>query len=167
MNPYAPAIKYGLFIAALLFVVVRIYNYGYSAAETHYKLEIAKVNQKAMEEYNIAQFKAKEEQDKLKDIAKQAQVNYEQNINSYESKLADTSSRLRHKSACAKADSSRVPKGEDTTVPTEQAVDSEFSEEFRQFLLSELKRADGVGAYAQSTYEWVQSLCTTKGVECD
>ena len=167
MNPYAPAIKYGLIIAALIFVVVRIYNYGYSAAETHYKLEIAAVNQKALEEYNTAQFKAKEEQDKLKDIAKQAQVNYEQNINMYESKLTDTSNRLRHKSACVKADSSRVPKGEDTAVPTEQAVDSEFSEEFRRFLLSELKRADGVGAYAQSTYEWVQSLCTTKGVECD
>ena len=161
------ALPYILATALISFIVYQVYDTGYSKAETKYKLLIADSNQKAMEEYNKAQFNAKQTQDMLIDKAKLAQVNYENQIDNYTSKLADTNNRMQHRPVCNKTSSSRMPESKNPEVPVDSTTEPELSEEFRRFLLSEMKRADMLGAYAQSTYEWVKSLCDSNEVLCD
>lgn len=61
------------------------------------------------------------------------------------------------RSACR---SSNVPKADNSGVPFIGTPDTtELSAEFKEFLISDSKRADSVGLYASTAHEWVMELC--------
>lgn len=62
---------------------------------------------------------------------------------------------------------SPVPKNNGTGVVIEEAInEAELSRDFTEFLISDAYRADSVGLYADTAYDWITALCKTDNVAC-
>jgi len=62
---------------------------------------------------------------------------------------------------------SPVPKNNGTGVVIEEAInEAELSRDFTEFLISDAYRADTVGLYADTAYNWITALCKTDNVAC-
>ena len=66
----------------------------------------------------------------------------------------------------AACNQNRVSKTSDPVVSTAQTAGDEFTTEFREFLLSSLKRGDEAGVYAEIAHEWAVGQCKNSGVIC-
>ena len=77
-----------------------------------------------------------------------------------------SASRVRERSVCVN-NKDRMPKADSSgDIVNEAAISSELSREFKDFLISESLRADTVGVYAETAYQWIEKLCKTDQLAC-
>ena len=159
---YAYLLKYAIAIIGIGLVLWQIHSLGYNSAETKFNLELARVNELARVEHDrvskeLHELKLKSESDN--DIA-QAQI--EDLSASLAAKLNDN--RVPHRKVCGEK---RVSENSGTPIPASSEAESELSKEFREFLLSEFKRADQVRVALEYASDWSNDLCKSGVAICE
>lgn len=159
---YIYLIKYAITASALFVILWQIYTFGYNNAEANFNAELARANDLArIENDKIAkelhELKLKSESDN--EIA-QAQINEL----SFDLAAKLNNPGVQHRKVCSEK---RVSKNSNTEVSAPAEAESELSKEFREFLLSEFKRADQVRSMLEEASDWSNDLCKSGVAICE
>ena len=159
---YLYLIKYVLAAGGISLILWQFYSFGYNNAETAFNLELSRINELARIEADktskeLHELKLKSESDNA--IA-QAQI--DELTFDLAAKLNNPG--VQHRKVCSEK---RVSKDSDTEVPASTETESELSKEFREFLLSEFKRADQVRVMLEEASDWSNDLCKSGIALCE
>jgi len=159
-HPYIQAAKF-LGIVLLIGAVIGALEYdGYRRADQAWQI-------KYDAEQKEATRKTMEETAKYNNLSQRIDMinrSHENEINAlHADNLKLLNSGVRKRKVCQ----SPVPKNNGAGVVIEEAInESELSREFTEFIISDAYRADSVGLYADTAYDWITSLCKTDNVAC-
>lgn len=153
---YIQAVK-----AAVLLAIFGLYTFG--IWHTAVKVERSEWLKKELAARQVIEDQVKEGMEKTIDNVQLAQkIEVERNekqqtIDKLNTDLRAALNSMPKRSICR---SSNVSQSRSPSVSTNGSIiDTEISDEFKEFLISDAKRADGVGLYAEQAYEWAIELC--------
>ena len=157
-------IKYGIILALIAAYSYMIYSAGqraelvkWQAQALGQQTEIDRLNKESLyrEEANIMLAQNIE-------VQKNEALHDSDRLNAM---LRAALGRVPERSVCvSRAVSENNSSGDIIDTP---AVGAALSEEFKDFLVSEFRRGDELGIYAETAHNWAIGLCKTEGVICN
>ena len=160
MIPYIQAAK-GIVIGLVIVSVIAALEYdGYLRADHAWQIRYDAEQKEATR-------KTMEETSKYNNLSQRMDMinrSHEDEINAlHADNLKLLNSGVRKRKVCQ----SPVPKNNGTGIVIEEALnEAELSRDFTEFLISDAYRADSVGLYADTAYDWITALCKTDNVAC-
>lgn len=165
--PYLYLLKYGKYVILALtlsYTVISIYNLGYNNANEKWKSIMErqeKINQHVQDNYNK---KLKQKEQDALNLAHELDTranDYEKQLDTLERSLSSANhARTRGvcKSKASNADHRNgLPANSNSTSVTKGADEAELTPEFREFLISNFRRGDEAGSYAEIAYDFIKS----------
>jgi hypothetical protein len=157
---YVEAAKALAFILIVGAIVTALEWDGYRRADQKWQIRHDK-------ELMEAQKKSKEQEEKSVQLSQQIEMinrNHQDEINQlHDDNLKLLNDGVRKRKVCT----SRVSKVDSSGgTPASATDEAEFSDEFTRFLISDAFRADSVGLYAETAFNWVKQLCNQANVVC-
>lgn len=167
---YTQAIKYGIIIAIVIGWHAIFANFWINHEAKQWQ---TKIQAQAIEQQIKLQAATKETLNKERELSELAQK-IEATNNEAQDKIDQLerdniklfNSGMRSRKVCGKSSSNRMSEANSSGSIIESAAEQELSTEFKEFLISDAKRADAVGLYADTAYQWIQDLCKEDQLAC-